>query len=132
MLYVPGSCDRCKSRSRNIAPRTEGSGWTARAIRVHCDPLPKLALEIGRYGDYGDKVVFHGQHQNLGWPKAADGENPQNQVLSRRCVREQGANFTQGQKTFARFLLDLRHCEFPNGAFLDQVLIGSVLKAGQR
>src|ERR1700692_2007129 len=49
-------------------------------------------------------------------------------MLARACLRKQRTKLINAQKTFARFLLDVRHDELSRRIFLDEIFIRRVFE----
>ena len=79
--------------------------------------------------ELGALKIFDPQHEDLRRPQPADGQNPQDQMLSRRCCREQGIQLLEAQKAFAWLFPNLRRGELAGGILIDELLIGRVFKA---
>jgi hypothetical protein len=69
------------------------------------------------------------QHEDFSRPQAADGQNPQDQVFSRRCLREQGTKLINAQKRSHDFFSDVRHDELPRRILLDYIFIHRIFEA---
>jgi hypothetical protein len=72
--------------------------------------------------------ILYPQYEDFRWPQAAHGQNPQYQMLTRTCLRKQRTKLINAQKTFARFLLDVRHDELSRRILLDQIFIRRVFE----
>ena len=67
--------------------RSGGTGTNCRfhlSLSRQSDRVPLLAvLQSFVDSELSSLEILHAQHENLRWPQAADGENPQYQMLSR-------------------------------------------------
>jgi hypothetical protein len=76
--------------------------------------------------------ILDPQYQNLGWPKAAHGQDPQDKMFARRCLAQQGAKLIDAKETFAGFLSDIRHNKFPHWVLFDEIFIHGIFEASSR
>ena len=72
--------------------------------------------------------VFDAQNQDLSRSQSADRKNPKHEVLASRCLSQQRAKLLDGEKAFARSLLDIRHDKLARGILFNNVLVHGVLE----
>src|ERR1700680_246404 len=108
-------------------------GYVMAACSCLCLPNPILSslalFQSFVDAELGSLKIFDPQHEDLRRSQPADGQNPQDQMLSRRCCREQGIQLLQAQKAFAWLLSNLRRGELARGILVNEFLVGRVFKA---